>query len=420
MNRPELHAYFQRVRSHSEAICKPLAPEDYVPQPVADVSPPKWHLGHTSWFYEAVFLQDYIPGYKFFNSNYKFIFNSYYESFGARVERPLRGTLSRPVLKEVLSYRAYIDEQMAALIERVDEAQFPTFAKLLVLALNHEQQHQELLLTDLKYILACNPEKPTYRRDLAQSRAEPLPALKFVPSTGGVHEIGWDNEGFAYDNEGPRHKVYIDDFEISNRLVSNGEYLEFVRAGGYTDFRHWLEDGWKTVCDQGWQMPLYWQEQDGIYFEFTLGGLVPLDSASPATHISYYEAEAFAQWSGKRLPSEAEWELAARQHTTSAQAGPFADADFLHPQPPRDPQGDFYQLLGDAWQWTSSAYLPYPGYRRVEGALGEYNGKFMVNQMVLRGGSCATSRDHMRLSYRNFFKPDKRWQFNGIRLAECV
>ena len=420
MNRPELHAYFQRVRSHSEAICKPLAPEDYVPQPIADVSPPKWHLGHTSWFYEAVFLQDYIPGYTFFNSNYKFIFNSYYESFGARVERPLRGTLSRPVLKEVLSYRAYIDEQMAALIEHVDETQLPAFAELLVLALNHEQQHQELLLTDLKYILACNPEKPTYRRDLAQSANAPLPALKFVPCTGGVHEIGWNDEGFAYDNEGPRHKVYTDDFALANRLVSNGEYLEFVRAGGYTDFRHWLEDGWKTVCDEGWQMPLYWQEQDGIYFEFTLGGLVPLDPAGPATHISYYEAEAFAQWSGQRLPSEAEWEIAARQHTTSAQAGPFADADFLHPQPPQEQQGDFYQLLGDAWQWTGSAYLPYPGYRRVEGALGEYNGKFMINQMVLRGGSCATSRDHMRLSYRNFFKADKRWQFNGIRLAECV
>lgn len=420
MNRPDLLAYFQRVRSHSEAICKPLAPEDYVPQPIADVSPPKWHLGHTSWFYEAVFLQDYIPNYKDFNPHYKFIFNSYYESFGNRVDRPLRGTLSRPVLKEILTYRAYINEQMTALINRVDEAQFTAFAKLLVLALNHEQQHQELLLTDLKYILACNPEKPTYRPGLAQSTSAQLPPDKFVPCAGGVHEIGWRDEGFAYDNEGPPHKVYVDDFALCNRLVSNGEYLEFVRDGAYSDFRHWLEDGWKTVRDEGWQMPLYWQEKDGVHFEFTLGGLVPLDPSSPVTHISYYEAEAFAQWSNKRLPSEAEWEVAARQSDATAQVGHFYDDDFLHPQPPRQTQGDFYQLLGDAWQWTGSAYLPYPGYRRIEGPLGEYNGKFMVNQMVLRGGSCATSRDHIRLSYRNFFKPDKRWQFNGIRLAERI
>ncbi len=372
MNRPELRAYFQRVRSHSEAICKPLALEDYVPQPIADVSPPKWHLGHTSWFYEVVFLDDYIPDYTAYNPHYKFIFNSYYETFGTRVERPLRGTLSRPVLDEILKYRAYIDEQMTALIDRVDEAQLPAFADLLVLALNHEQQHQELLLTDLKYILACNPEKPAYRRDLAQSANTQLPALEFVPCVGGVHEIGWCGEGFAYDNEGPRHKVYTGDFALSNRLVSNGEYVEFVRDGGYADFRHWLDDGWKTAREEGWQMPLYWQEQDGAYSEFTLGGLVPLDPASPATHT------------------------------------------------PQKKQGDFYQLLGEAWQWTGSAYLPYPGYCRTEGALGEYNGKFMVNQMVLRGGSCATSRDHMRLSYRNFFKPDKRWQFNGIRLADRV
>ena len=413
MNRPDLHAYFQRVRSHSETICKPLAPEDYVPQPTADVSPPKWHLGHTSWFYEAVFLQDYIPGYKDFNPHYKFIFNSYYEHFGTRVERPLRGTLSRPVLKEVLTYRAYIDEQMTALIDRVDEAQFPTFSDLLVLALNHEQQHQELLLTDLKYILACNPEKPTYRPDLALCDSAQLPPVQFIPCPGGLRDIGWRGEGFAYDNEGPHHKAYVNDFALCNCLVSNGEYLEFVRDGGYADFRHWLDDGWRTVQSEGWKMPLYWQEQGGDYFEFTLGGLVILDPSSPVTHISYYEAEAFAQWANKRLPSEIEWEIAARQSGASAQTGHFDDANFLHPQPPRQKQGD-------VWQWTGSAYLPYPGYRRIEGPLGEYNGKFMVNQMVLRGGSCATSRDHIRLSYRNFFKPDKRWQFNGIRLAEQI
>lgn len=422
MHRTDLSDYYHRVRKLSERICRPLAAEDYIPQPIADISPPKWHLGHTSWFYEAVFLDERIPGYKFFNPHYKFVFNSYYESFGARIERPLRGTLSRPKVDEVFAYRAYIDEQMPQLIKDVNDGEWPTFAELLVLALNHEQQHQELLVTDLKYILACNPEKPAYRQDLpiAELCAPVALSDEYIEFEGGLHQMGWDGDGFAYDNEGPRHQVYTAPFRLHNRPVTSGEYLEFVRDGAYQDFRHWLEDGWKTVNEEGWKAPLYWEERDGEYVEFTLAGVRPLDLQAPVTHISYYEAEAFCQWVGKRLPTEAEWELAAQKVGADPQAGRFFDDDILHPTTPGPQRGGLHQLLGDVWEWTGSAYLPYPGYRRIEGPLGEYNGKFMVNQMVLRGGSCATSRDHIRPTYRNFFKTDKRWQFTGIRLAEGV
>ena len=420
MHRTDLTAYYLRVRQLSENICRPLASEDYVPQPIADISPPKWHLGHTSWFYEAVFLDERIPGYKFFNPHYRFVFNSYYDSFGTRVERPLRGTLSRPTVEEVLAYRAYIDEQMQSLIAEIDDAGWADFAALLVLALNHEQQHQELLVTDLKYILACNPTKPAYRQDLPLATTDAPVGLSanYVDFPGGLGQVGWTGESFAYDNEGPPHQSYAAPYRLHNRLVTNGEYLEFVRDGAYADFRHWLEDGWKTVNEEGWQAPLYWQEQAGEYLEFTLTGLRPLDQQAPVTHVSYYEAEAFAQWAGKRLPTEVEWELAAQAVGADPSAGRFFDDEFLHPTAPSADQGGLHQLFGDAWEWTGSAYLPYPGYRRIEGPLGEYNGKFMVNQMVLRGGSCATSRDHIRPTYRNFFKADKRWQFTGIRLAE--
>ena len=420
MHRTDLTAYFQRVRKLSETICHPLAPEDYIPQPLADVSPPKWHLGHTSWFYEAVFLDERIQGYQFFNPNYGFVFNSYYDSFGTRVERPLRGTLSRPTVEEVLAYRAYVDEQMQSLIAEVDDDEWADFVTLLVLALNHEQQHQELLVTDLKYILACNPEKPAYRLDLplAPAKAPFEPIADFLDFPGGLGQIGWKGDGFAYDNEGPPYQCYAAPYRLHNRLVTNGEYLEFVRDGAYADFRHWLEDGWKAINEEGWRAPLYWQERDGEYLEFTLAGLLPLDKQAPVTHVSYYESEAFAQWAGKRLPTEVEWELAAQAVGADPSTGRFFDDQFLHPTAPGAAQGGLHQLLGDAWEWTGSAYLPYPGYCRIEGPLGEYNGKFMVNQMVLRGGSCATSRDHIRPTYRNFFKADKRWQFTGIRLAE--
>lgn len=423
MTRSELIEFFGRVRNTSEAICEPLEIEDYVPQPTSDVSPPKWHLGHVSWFFEAVILADHVRGYQPFHPQYAYVFNSYYESLGLRVDRPLRGTLSRPTVKQIYEYRRHIDERMNALIQSVDEAAWPEFRDLVILALNHEQQHQELLLTDLKFLLACNPTRPAYRTDLhhSESRGE-TPKPEFVAFPGGVYEIGFQGEGFAYDNEGPRHKVYVNDFKLQNRLVTNEEYLAFIEAGGYRDFRHWLSDGWMTVQQERWDAPLYWEKRDGNWYEFTLAGMRELDPGSPVCHLSYYETDAFAQWAGKRLPTETEWEVAARLSDARIEEGALLDLHTLHPVPlieKEEPKTRaLHQMYGDVWEWTRSAYLPYPGYRRIEGPLGEYNGKFMVNQMILRGGSCVTPRDHIRPTYRNFFKPDKRWQFMGIRLAE--
>ena len=423
MTRAELIEFFGRVRRTSEAICEPLEIEDYVPQPMSDVSPPKWHLGHVSWFFEAVILADHFLGYQPFHPQYAYVFNSYYESLGLRVDRPLRGTLSRPTVKQIYEYRHHIDERMNALIQSVDEAAWPAFRNLVVLALNHEQQHQELLLTDLKFLLACNPTRPAYRTDLRhpESRGEtPKPAFMAFPR--GVYEIGFQGDGFAYDNEGPRHKVYVSNFKLQNRLVTSEEYLAFIEAGGYRDFRHWLSDGWMTVQQEGWEAPLYWEKHDGTWFEFTLGGMRVLDPGAPVCHLSYYEADAFAQWAGKRLPTETEWEVAARLSGARIEEGELLDLHTLQPVPLIEKEAPttraLHQMYGNVWEWTQSAYLPYPGYRRIEGPLGEYNGKFMVNQMVLRGGSCVTPPDHIRATYRNFFKPDKRWQFMGLRLAE--
>ena len=425
MTRPEVSRYFMRVRRVTEEICQPLSHEDQVPQPILDVSPPKWHMGHTSWFFEAVFLDEYIAGYKPFHPNYAFVFNSYYDSFGVRVERPLRGTLSRPTVEEILEYRNYIDRRMCELIDTIEDAAWSEFRDLIVLALNHEQQHQELLVTDIKYILACNPLLPVYRDDLQISDAasQPnLPESAYLEFEGGLYEIGRRGEGFHYDNEGPLHKVHLNDFRLGNRLVTNGDYLEFVEDGGYTDFRHWLSDAWMTVQAENWEAPLYWKNRDGEWYEFTLGGLKKLNPNLPVSHVSYFEADAFAQWTRKRLATEDEWEVAARLSRLESNGANFFDSKNFHPIPlSQEAAGDsesLHQMLGDVWEWTGSAYLPYPGYRRVQGPLGEYNGKFMVNQMVLRGGSCATSEDHIRITYRNFFKPDKRWQFNGLRLAE--
>jgi ergothioneine biosynthesis protein EgtB len=422
MDRNKLIAFFKNVRQVTEEICQPLAVEDHVIQPVTDVSPPKWHMGHTSWFFEAMFLDKMIDNYRWVNPQYPYVFNSYYESFGQRIDRNTRGHMSRPTLAETLQYRKEITERMCRLIADVPEAQYPQFSKLVILALNHEQQHQELLLTDIKYILASSPLRPTYR-PLPERVAQQyeLPPLKFVPFAGGVYEIGYQGEGFYYDNERPVHKQYLHDFAIADRLVTNGEYLEFVEDGGYRDFRWWLSDGWETVKSQGWTKPLYWEKIDGQWYEFTLGGLQKLNPAAPVCHVSYFEADAYAQWRGKRLPTEAEWEVAARLTDQHPDGQNFYDRQYLHPVPldPQTAQSEgLKQMLGDVWEWTRSSYLPYPGYRRESGPLGEYNGKFMINQMVLRGGSCATSANHIRITYRNFFQTDKRWQFKGIRLAE--
>ena len=407
----DLGTQYQPIRQLSETLCQPLEIEDYGVQSMADVSPPKWHLAHTTWFFETFLLRPYLPEYEVFHPGYGYLFNSYYEAVGDRHPRPQRGLLSRPTVKEVYQYRAHVDEAMATLLcQRGDQ---PAVAQLTTLGLHHEQQHQELLLTDLKYNLAQNPLHPAYRQDVALGQAEPPATLGFVAFAGGLHTLGHQAAGFAFDNEGPAHPVYLQDFALADRLITNGEYLEFMADGGYQTAAHWLAEGWATVQSEGWQAPLYWQQRDGQWWVFTLGGLRPVNPAEPVCHVSYFEADAFAQWRGHRLPTEAEWEVAA---ANAPLQGNLVAADHLHPQPAAGGSG-LQQLYGDTWEWTQSAYLPYPGFRPAPGAVGEYNGKFMCNQMVLRGGSCVTPPGHIRPSYRNFFPPSARWQFSGIRLA---
>ncbi len=426
-DRSELAGYFKRVRRTTEALCAPLATEDYVVQPIADVSPPKWHLAHTTWFFETMFLQRLKSGYQAYHPQYAFLFNSYYHSLGERWNRPQRGVLSRPSVSEVYKYRLAVDESMLALIDEISEPDWEAVSRLIVLAINHEQQHQELLVADIKYILGANPLHPVYRTTevagrlasgITPSSARPTDP-RYVQIPGGLQEIGYDQAGFCYDNEQPRHRVFLQDFVLANRLVTNAEYLEFVRDGGYADFRHWLSDGWDAVEQNGWTSPLFWKQVEGDWYEITLRGLLKLQPDQPVCHVSYYEAEAFASWAGKRLPTEPEWEVAANANAEAVEEGNFLDSGLFQPAPlgSETSSVEVSQLFGDVWEWTQSAYLPYPGYRHEEGPLGEYNGKFMVNQMVLRGGSCATPKDHFRITYRNFFQPDKRWQFMGIRLA---
>ena len=411
---------YEAVREQTAALCRPLLPEDTVVQPVIDVSPPKWHLAHTTWFFETFLLREYLPGYQVFHPDYAFLFNSYYNSLGSRVNRADRGTLSRPPLADVYAYRAYVDEHMLRLLARhAAGIELPAaFAEVLELGLQHEQQHQELLVTDIKYILSTSPLAPAYSNEQLAVRNEQLPKAAWLPVPGGVHRIGYEGGGFCFDNELGAHDTYVADFELQNRLVTNAEYLEFVAAGGYRDFRYWLGEGWDLVQQQGWEAPLYWVQRDDDWFRFTHHGLRPLNPAAPVTHVSFYEADAYAHWAGARLPTEPEWEIAAR-HFGAKPTGTFLESGLFDPQPlPADADPTrCHQLLGDAWEWTYSAYHPYPGYQRAAGALGEYNGKFMINQLVLRGGSCATPASHIRITYRNFFPADKRWQFTGIRLA---
>lgn len=442
-----LAAEYRAVRAFTERICAPLEVEDHVIQPHPDVSPPKWHLGHTTWFFESFLLQRFDPAYEVFHPRFAFLFNSYYESVGARVERPLRGMLSRPTLREVLAYRHSVDAAMRRLFETLPAENAREFSQLVEIGLHHEQQHQELLFTDLKNILFQNPLQPTYlphAASLTNTTTVTAKAASMLPVPGGIHQIGVnaDEPDFAYDNESPRHKVFLNAFRISNRPVTCGEYLEFIRDGAYQDFRHWLSDGWTRVCSEGWRAPLYWlpragetardaSNQSAAEFElFTLGGVREIDPNEPVCHISYYEAAAYASWAGRRLPSEAEWEAAVQHfgvqpdHHSNVAGTAEHPAQFperFHPAPAqRNDAGEPtpLQMFGDVWEWTGSAYLAYPGYRSLDGALGEYNGKFMSDQMVLRGGSCATPVGHIRATYRNFFQPYQRWQFSGVRLAE--
>ena len=408
-----LTSTYGQIRSRSVALCSPLAAEDMVVQSMPDTSPSKWHLAHVSWFFERFILSQHVNDYQTFNPNFDFLFNSYYFTVGQMHLRPRRGLLSRPTVSEVLEYRLHVDENMQALLER--HSGDPDLAFLVTLGLNHEQQHQELMLTDIKHMLAQNPLNPTYRSDLGQFDGSGVD-LHFVSFPGGERQIGAGEQGFFFDNETPRHRVLLDDFQLANRLVTNGEYLAFLRDGGYGKPELWLSDGWSTVQSQQWQRPMYWAES--LDEEFSLGGEVALNPDTPVSHLSFYEADAFARWAGARLPSEAEWEVAA---AVSPVEGNLVERDHLHPLPAgavgHPGHGPLHQLFGDVWEWTASSYSPYPGFKPLEGSLGEYNGKFMCNQMVLRGGSCVSPAAHVRASYRNFFYPDARWQFTGLRLA---
>jgi ergothioneine biosynthesis protein EgtB len=400
---------YQQIRQISEKICQPLAIEDYTIQSMPDVSPPKWHLAHTTWFFETFLLLPYLPEYQVFHPQFGYLFNSYYEAIGARHPRHHRGILSRPTVAEVYQYRGHVDRAMQTLLAKIPEDS--NLVDLVTLGLHHEQQHQELLLTDIKHILALNPIHPVYRDDLQDNLKFNDSTFEWLEYPGGLYSIGHTGSEFAFDNESPRHQVYLPDYQIGNRLVTNGEYLEFIQAGGYKEAKYWLAEGWATVQTQRWQAPLYWESIDLQWWVMTLGGLRQLKIQEPVCHVSFYEADAYATWKGKRLPTEAEWEIAT---VNLPQVGNFLDRDRLHPLPVDNLN---HQFFGDVWEWTQSAYLPYPGFKIADGAIGEYNGKFMCNQMVLRGGSCITSIDHIRPTYRNFFPPSTRWQFSGIRLA---
>ena len=414
---PTLTARFQAVRAQTEAICQPLQPEDTVVQPIVDVSPPKWHLAHTTWFFETFLLQPHQPGYQVFHPKYNYLFNSYYNSIGSRVLRNQRGTVTRPTLQEVYKYRAYVNEQMQQFLSQASTEKLTEIAPVFELGLQHEQQHQELLLTDIKYILSTNPLLPVYLPKSAKTLSSEAIKPEMLPVKGGLHEIGYQGNGFCFDNELGEHQVYVADFKIMNRLVTNGEYLEFMQDGGYQDFRHWLGEGFEMATVEHWEAPLYWFQHEGQWQHFTLHGLEDIDLNAPVTHISFYEANAYASWAGKRLLTEFEWEIACKQFHPDPEKGNFLESRNFGPTAAKNAES-CAQLLGDLWEWTYSAYHPYPGFSKAPGALGEYNGKFMINQMVLRGGSCATPQSHIRPTYRNFFHPDKRWQFSGIRLAE--
>ena len=411
---------YRRIRAFSEELSRPLAVEDYVIQSMPDASPTKWHLAHTSWFFDTFVLAASDPSYRSPDPRYGYLFNSYYESVGERHCRSLRGQLSRPTVEEVFAYRHHLDRHLLALLDRTMEGESPEWLRWVELGLQHEQQHQELILTDIKHAFHANPLRPVYASPLTLA---PLPAgerglsgeREWLSYPAGLREIGHHGPGFAFVNESPRHPEWVAAFRLAPRPVTNGDWLGFIEDGGYAQPRLWLSEGWKTVAAQGWEAPLYWERRDGEWWTMTLAGMRRVEADEPVGHVSYYEADAYAQWADARLPTEAEWEVAAAECPVE---GNFVESRAYHPRAAVDGgAGRPRQMFGDVWEWTRSAYLPYPGYRPLAGALGEYNGKFMSNQMVLRGGSCATPRDHVRTTYRNFFPPDARWQFSGVRLA---
>ncbi|MGB3181710.1 MAG: ergothioneine biosynthesis protein EgtB [Cyclobacteriaceae bacterium] len=410
---------FLQVRKHTEFICETLEKEDFVVQPVVDVSPPKWHLGHTTWFFENFILKEYKAGYEVFHPRYNFLFNSYYETVGDRWERPKRGQLTRPTVDEVFAYRKHVTEHVAELLGSGLFRDEERVKYILTIGLQHEQQHQELMIYDIKYILGQNPLKPVYRPDNKVPSARRAAPFQMLEMPEGLYEIGaTGNEEFAFDNEFGRHKVYLEPYRIGNRLVTNGEYLEFMESGAYTDFRYWLSEGWDWVNREEPKAPLYWYRQDNEWWYYTMNGPERVRMEEPVTHVNYFEANAYACYKDLRLPTEFEWEAACSKYQPmpSEEANLVDSGNFR----PVTCQSGNYQFFGDGWEWTQSAYHAYPYYECEDGALGEYNGKFMINQMVLRGGSCATPPDHIRATYRNFFHPHLRWLFTGIRLAENI
>ncbi|MCF8564182.1 ergothioneine biosynthesis protein EgtB [Alicyclobacillus tolerans] len=406
---------FLRVREFTEHLVEPLEVEDWVIQTTADVSPAKWHLAHTTWFFERFILLRNATDYREFHPAFDHLFNSYYETIGNPFPRPFRGFLSRPTVKEIIDYRHYVEEHLVKLLTQGGKDLLAEISPIVEIGINHEQQHQELLLTDIKYNFFINPLKPVYRESKA-SAGVPTGTVNWVDFEGGLIEIGHNGDGFAFDNEGPRHKVWMNPYRLSSRPVTNGEFIEFIEDGGYEKVQYWLSDGWAVVNKSGWKAPLYWEKVDGDWVTFTLAGMRKLDPQEPLAHVSYYEADAYARWAHKRLPTEAEWEYAFSKQSI---AGNFVESGYYHPcAASLFTNHSLQQGYGDVWEWTMSPYVPYPGNKPLEGALGEYNAKFMANQLVLRGGSCATPASHVRATYRNFFQPDKRWQFSGFRLAE--
>jgi ergothioneine biosynthesis protein EgtB len=406
-----LAAQFRDERAMTLALAAPLSAEDQQSQSMLLTSPTKWHLAHTTWFFETFVLGRPGSRYRVFDPGYHYLFNSYYEALGERHPRPDRGLLTRPPLDDIRRYRHHVDRAVEDFLAGAPDSEAAT---LIELGCHHEQQHQELILTDIKHLLSLNMLAPAYRSDAPLPQTSGASPMGWVSFDGGVTEIGHDSESFCFDNELPRHKVWLDGFRLADRPVTNREWLEFITDGGYTTATLWLSDGWQTVRAENWQAPLHWRRgKDDTWSEFTLAGLRPLDPEAPVAHVSYYEADAFARWAGHRLPSEAEWEIAA---ATVPITGNFLESGLLHPCN-RPEKGGLRQMFGDVWEWTQSPYTPYPGFQPAHGAVGEYNGKFMSNQMVLRGGSCATPRTHIRAAYRNFFPPSARWQFSGLRLA---
>jgi ergothioneine biosynthesis protein EgtB len=416
LSREHLLNKFKYVRNFSLEICKPLITEDYVIQSMPDVSPTKWHLSHTSWFFETFVLKEASGSYKSLHPQYAYLFNSYYIQAGERFERPKRGLLSRPAVKEVIQYREYVDKNMISFLESSDEDTFNKLAQVIEIGLHHEQQHQELMLTDIKHVFSINPLHPVYVEKEDKHR-EIIPQIKWVSFEEGIYKIGNSGKGFTYDNETPQHNEYLESFSMASRLITNGEYIKFIEDEGYRRPELWLSDGAAAVDKEKWEAPLYWEKIEGEWWNFKLTGFNKVNPDEPVCHVSLYEADAFARWTGARLPTEAEWEIAASNSDIN---GNFVETGNFHPVPVSEGNSELKQMYGDVWEWTRSSYSPYPGYKTLPGALGEYNGKFMSGQMVLRGGSCVTSNTHIRKTYRNFFPPNARWQFMGIRLAKDI